>query len=297
MLNTPEVNLLVTMSDSDLDKGNDVARSSRIVVHNNSKKAKDMLAIYNLIPEFGHPGSNLVICGKYFDKDTLLFVAGKPVPVTRPCNTTTILQAVLPNLGLNGPQSVVIKKKDRIVESPMPLQYFSGLDHACFSPHECQFCNCIKLMAPMFHETKTKKRTWQSEFKNQPQRQQLTDWHLSNPSMSTTNMIPPWTEPMPNCEYHWPSIPTARNPAASSPQLGFSGFPDQGGIQEMSSSNQATYLDLTNASSPQMANQGNNQRFQHSPFLQNYQLPYHFQGSSSLLSYSPPYSVPGSPNP
>ncbi|GIY41628.1 transcription factor collier [Caerostris extrusa] len=110
------------MSDSDLDKGIDAARSSRIVVHNNSKKAKDMLAIYNLIPEFGHPGSSLVICGKYFDKDTMLFVAGKPVPVT-------------------------------------------------------------------------------------PQRPQLTDWHLSNPSMNTQ----PWTEPMPNCEYHWSSIPTARN--------------------------------------------------------------------------------------
>ncbi|GBM43021.1 Transcription factor collier [Araneus ventricosus] len=266
--------LLVTMSDSDKDKGVEVARSNRIIVHNNSKKAKDMLAIDNLLPQYGYPGSSLVVCGKYFDKDTTLFVGGKPVPTTRPANSTTILQAMLPDFGESCPMSVVLKKKDRFVESPTPLLYYNNSNHSCFPSLDCQFCKSVKLMAPMFLDGNTmKSRMWQSDSKIHHQRQQLMDWHVNQPSMNSPSGSSTWTDPVTNGGYSWQQGPISRNPSGSSPQLNFSGFPDPSGISEMSPlpPSQASYVDLANT-----PNQGNSQRMQNPSILQYYQHPCKF---------------------
>ncbi|GFS49381.1 transcription factor collier [Nephila pilipes] len=257
--------LLVSMSDSDGDRGVDVALSSAVVVHNNSKKTKDMLVIENLLPDFGYPGSNLVISGRHFDKDMFVYIGGVLVPTTRPSNSSTLLQVILPDLGPSGPQSVVLKKKDRVVESSKPLKYYTLRDHACTPSIDCYFCRSMDIMAPMFLEN-DKKRSWQC--------QQLADWESGSPPMNVTSS---WVEhPTASCGYQWAQ--------SRIPQSGFSD-------QMHAPPPPLTYLELENG------HQEHNKRMRYSSNLplQHYQESYQCPGPQ--LPYTPPDSESSSSSP
>ncbi|GFQ65196.1 transcription factor collier [Trichonephila clavata] len=253
--------LLVSLSDCESDRGVDVAISSAIVVHNNSKKTKDMLVIENLLPEFGHPGSNLVITGRHFDKNVHVYVGGVPVSAIRLYNSTTLLHVILPDLGPSGPRSVVLKKKDRVTESPKPLKYYTLRDHACSPSIDCYFCRSMDIMAPMFLEN-GKKRHYQ----------QLTDWESG--SLNSTSWV---EQPAANCGYHWAQ--------SRVPQSGFS--------DQMHGPPPSSYLELVNGPS----HQEQSKRIRYSSPLPPHPYQAHYQCPGPQLPYTPPDSESSSSSP